>query len=357
LKKFYSYSLNIKLIVIAIWCLFWTSVHTIVLYLIYFNWQTALIDASISVIILSLLCAATLSIYQYYQPSKSNQLYRILIAIVVTWTYGYAIQLAIPLFLGETKNYSLFISHSLPIRYVFAFSILGFLSILSWLWNNLLEQKEQEQRKNDAEQLVITAELERLRQQLQPHFLFNSLNSISALAGSKPDDARKMIQQLSDFLRGTLKKDEQQMVSFKEELDHLHLYLEIEKVRFGHRLNINVDSNSEHQNAKIPPLLLQPLVENAIKFGLYGTIGSITINIHSELDADYFKVTIQNPYDNDTSHFKNGNGFGLSSISRRLFLLYARNDLIQTERNNNIFTVRLSVPQNQIIQNLSIKNK
>ncbi len=81
------------------------------------------------------------------------------------------------------------------------------------------------------------AELYKLRQQLQPHLLFNSLNSISALITIQPAQARKMIQQLSDFLRGTLKKEENQWISLEDELQHLQLYLDIEKVRFGHRLN------------------------------------------------------------------------------------------------------------------------
>jgi two-component system LytT family sensor kinase len=85
----------------------------------------------------------------------------------------------------------------------------------------------------------------KLRQQLQPHFLFNSLNSISALAGSQPEKARHMIQQLSDFLRGTLKRDEQQSVTLEEELHHLQLYLDIEKVRFGSRLQTDIQVEEE----------------------------------------------------------------------------------------------------------------
>ncbi|MGL1273916.1 histidine kinase, partial [Vibrio parahaemolyticus] len=85
----------------------------------------------------------------------------------------------------------------------------------------------------------------KLRQQLQPHFLFNSLNSISALIISQPEKARHMIQQLSDFLRGTLKKEEQQWNSLQEEMQYLQLYLDIEKVRFGHRLHTNIIMNEQ----------------------------------------------------------------------------------------------------------------
>src|SRR5690606_12610382 len=98
-----------------------------------------------------------------------------------------------------------------------------------------------------------------------------SLNSISALVHSRPEEARKMIQQLSDFLRGTLKKEENQWTSLADELDHVQLYLEIEKVRFGYRLHTEIVADDASGNCRIPHMLLQPVVENAIKFGLYDT--------------------------------------------------------------------------------------
>ncbi len=213
------------------------------------------------------------------------------------------------------------------------------------MWSNLQEQKEQEKRRTDAEQLVKDAELARLRQQLQPHFLFNSLNSISALAGSKPNEARKMIQQLSDFLRGTLKKDDQQTVPLNEELEHLKLYLEIEKVRFGHRLNVEINFDAENLSAHIPPLLMQPIVENAIKFGLYDTVDEITIRVTSFLKDGYLNLVVENPFDMDTQMASQGIGFGLSSVQRRLFLLYARNDLMIIEKRENQFIATLKIPQ------------
>ncbi len=113
--------------------------------------------------------------------------------------------------------------------------------MFSLMWYGQQEYKELANRKTETEQLSKEAELFKLRRQFQPHFLFNSLNSISALIGSDPEKARHMIYQLSDFLRGTLKKDEQQWIALEEEIQYLQLYLEIEKVRFGHRL---ADRNS-----------------------------------------------------------------------------------------------------------------
>src|SRR5690606_25682288 len=139
------------------------------------------------------------------------------------------------------------------------------------IWNSQKNQNEQEKRRTDAEKLARDAELYNLRQQIQPHFLFNSLNSIVALIGRQPERAKEMVFQLSDFLRGTLRKDDQQLIPLQEEMEHLQLYSEIEKVRFGHRLDIHIDVPEEALKASLPAMIVQPLLENAIKYGLYDT--------------------------------------------------------------------------------------
>jgi LytS/YehU family sensor histidine kinase len=154
-----------------------------------------------------------------------------------------------------------------------------------------------------------------------------------------------MIQQLSDFLRGTLKKEENSWTTLGEELQHLQLYLEIEKVRFGHRLNTEIVSDEASSNLQLPHMLLQPLVENAIKFGLYDTTAPVTIGIETKKVDNYLEVSVENPFDPETSSPKKGTGFGLSSVQRRLYLLFARNDLLTTTADNNIFTTVIKIPQ------------
>jgi LytS/YehU family sensor histidine kinase len=220
------------------------------------------------------------------------------------------------------------------------------MTILSVLWYSSEEEQQQLQRKTDAERLAKEAELFKLRQQLAPHFLFNSLNSISALIGSRPEQARKMIQQLSDFLRSNLKEEEQQSVLLAEELQYLELYLDIEKVRFGHRLTTEIHRDEDSLIMTLPPMLLQPIVENAIKFGLYDTTESVTISIDARAEGNNLAISVKNPFDPDTSRPKQGAGFGLTSIQRRLYLLFARGDLLQTRIDGNIFTAIVKIPQN-----------
>ena len=154
-----------------------------------------------------------------------------------------------------------------------------------------------------------------------------------------------MIQQLSDFLRGTLRKEDNQWTTLKEELEYLQLYLDIEKVRFGYRLQTKIECEDEALQMKLPSLLLQPVVENAIKFGLYDTTDGITISIEAKKEGTNLVVVVKNPFDPETSSPKKGTGFGLSSVQRRLYLLFARNDLLQTEIKEKIFITTIKIPQ------------
>jgi len=215
--------------------------------------------------------------------------------------------------------------------------------MISLLWYHTEELQESLHLKSETEAIAKDAELYSLRQQLQPHFLFNSLNSISALVGSDPELSRKMINQLSAFLRGTLNKEDNGRISLAEELEHLELYLDIEKVRFGHRLKTVLDVHDT--DSVLPPMILQPIVENAIKFGLYDTIGVVTIELIAQRIANDLVIAVRNPYDPETADPRKGTGFGLSSIRRRLFLLFSRNDLVTTSYDQLQFTTIVKIPQ------------
>lgn len=245
----------------------------------------------------------------------------------------------------DDHSYLLFLKASANIRFWMAFLLAGCMAMICLLWYSQKEQQQMEQRRLEAEKLQREAELFKLRQQLQPHFLFNSLNSISALTGTQPERARHMIHQLSEFLRGTLRKEEQHWNTLEEEIQYLQLYLDIEKVRFGHRLQTEVIYSNEAAVLKIPALLLQPVVENAIKFGLYDTIENVLITINATAESNYLKIAIQNPFDPETSQPLKGTGFGLSSITRRLFLLFARHDLLKTQKDDKQFLTTILIPQ------------
>lgn len=308
------------------------------------SWKNAIIDSIVNDALLISACLLVIMMLRYYLPQKEKYFHLVTWCVLITIIVILLTKVILKnVFVADTE-YILFFNRSLWIRTSFDFLLLGCFTLISVIWYNWQEQSEREQRKQDAEKLSKEAELFKLRQQLQPHFLFNSLNSINALIGSRPEEARKMVQQLSDFLRGTIKKEEHQWVTLKEELQYLELYLDIEKVRFGHRLSTKIEYDEAINEMKLPALLLQPVMENAIKFGLYDTVDEIEIMLKAAKVDNQLVLSVTNPFDPETSAPK-GTGFGLQSVQRRLYLLFARNDLVSTETKENIFTTVIKIPQ------------
>jgi LytS/YehU family sensor histidine kinase len=317
----------------------------IILYWYGFNLKTSITDSVISIAFLTAACLLMANNLKYYRPEKNRYLYMLIWCLILSGIWLFSSQWLLSFFLSSDAHYASFLYKSLPVRFFIGLLVIGLTALLSVLWYTQQDQKEIEQRKADAEKLARDAELYNLRQQLQPHFLFNSLNSITALIGSRPEEARKMIHKLSDFLRGTLKKEDQQPVTLAEELDHLQLYLDIEMVRFGHRLSTEIRSDEACKKMMIPPMILQPIVENAIKFGLYDTTGIVNILIKAECIENELHVSVRNPYDPETTRPKHGTGFGLSGVKRRLHLLFGRVDLLETTSDSHIFTSTVKIPQ------------
>ncbi len=329
----------------SIYWTIWSGLHGLVFHQLGFNWQVAAADSLVNNILLAAACYGVGTMLRWYTPDRRTGYKVILSLFALAFICAKLTNIALLSIFNQEITYASALHKSFLIRFGIALLVITWTAAVRWIFNAAQQQKEMEARKSDAENLVREAELTGLRQQLQPHFLFNSLNSISALAGSKPEEARKMIQQLSDFLRGTLKKDDNQMLTLEEELSHLQLYLDIEKVRFGHRLRTDVNTDEDSLHLLIPPLLLQPIVENSIKFGLYDTIGNVTIQINSKIENNNLLVTISNPFDAETSQPNQGTGFGLKSVQRRLYLLFFRHDLVKTEIHQNVYTTTVIIPQ------------
>jgi two-component system LytT family sensor kinase len=328
----------------AIWLL-WTGLHIWVATEMGINLRVALVDSLTSNLLLAFAAVLLINILKYYSPGKGRYINLVALTLAITFIW-YASSRAILLYLFESESGAdFFWGNDFAIRLAIAFLILGCVALVFVLIGTIEDRELQIHQKADAEKLAREAELFRLQQQLQPHFLFNSLNSISALVGTDPPLARKMIQQLSEFLRGTLKKDDQQLIPLREELYQLSLYLDIEKIRFGHRLQTEIKISEKAADSLIPPLLLQPIVENAIKFGLYDTTGDVLIQIDANRENNQLHITVSNPFDAETASPTRGTGFGLASVQRRLYLLFGRNDILQTRAHDNQFITTIIIPQ------------
>lgn len=221
--------------------------------------------------------------------------------------------------------------------------------LVSFAFNYHRRYREGEVKASRLEAQLAHAQLEALKMQLHPHFLFNTLHSISALVHKDPNAADKMIARLGDFLRLTLDSAGAQEVSLQQELEFLKSYLDIERIRFKDRLTVHMEIEQQVLNARLPNLILQPIVENAIRHG----ISPRTEPGHIEIEARRFNGTLQvQVTDNGPGLSSNGNtgrilkeGVGLSNTQARLQQLYGmqqRLDLANTTKGG--LTVTLEIP-------------
>ncbi len=187
------------------------------------------------------------------------------------------------------------------------------------------------------------AELKALRAQLNPHFLFNSLNSISALVGTDPEAARRMCQLLGDFLRTSLALGARPRVELGEELLLADRYLSVEQVRFGRRLAVQRDVEAGAERCLVPPLLLQPLVENAVKHGVASRVEGGTIRISARRRTGRLEVSVENPYDADAPP-RRGPGLGLENVRQRLETLDPDTAGLLVSREDGRFRALLYLP-------------
>jgi signal transduction histidine kinase len=220
-------------------------------------------------------------------------------------------------------------SPQLPL--VFGIGVLLYLLAvaLHYVLLSVESSKEAETREQEARTLAREAEIKALKAQINPHFLFNSLNSISALATVDGVRAREMCIKLSDFLRSTLKLGEKDSISWGEELSLAKAYLDVEQVRFGARLRIEIDADAGCENCVVPPLFLQPLVENAVKHGIAGLVDGGTIRLEARCEDGWLRVKIQNEFDPEAPAARQ-HGLGLKNVRNRLRALYDNQARIDT---------------------------
>ncbi|MGH9583454.1 MAG: sensor histidine kinase [Bryobacteraceae bacterium] len=194
-----------------------------------------------------------------------------------------------------------------------------------------------------SELLSREAELKALKAQVNPHFLFNSLNSISALTSIDPPKAREMCIRLSEFLRNSLRLGERLSIPFGEELTLAKTYLQVEQIRFGHRLRVLEDMDPGCAECQIPPLLVQPLIENAIKHGIATLAGGGEIAMKTRRFRDAVRVVIENPFDPEAPPAPQS-GFGLLSVRNRLQARFGAAARLDIEVEKDRYRVVLSLP-------------
>ena len=215
--------------------------------------------------------------------------------------------------------------------------------VVHYLWITFEASREAEKRVLETEVTAREAEVRALRAQLNPHFLFNSLNSINALVGSDPEGARRMCENLGSFLRRTLALGARDRVPLAEELELVDQYFGIERVRFGERLSVERYIETGAETCLVPPLLLQPLVENSIKHGIADRLEGGTIRLAAVVVDGRLRLSVENEVDEDAAA-RPGEGVGLQNVRRRLDALSTRETRLDTSRENGRFRVTLTLP-------------
>jgi two-component system, LytTR family, sensor histidine kinase AlgZ len=203
--------------------------------------------------------------------------------------------------------------------------------------------REAEARVLQAGILAREAELKALKAQVNPHFLFNSLNSISALTSSDSAKAREMCILLGDFLRRTLGLGEKSVISLDEEMSLIRAFLAVEKIRFGSRINMEENIDKEASDVQVPPLLLQPLVENAVAHGIANLVEGGRIRLDAHCRDGNVSIVVENTYDPDAPPRRKG-GVGLANVRQRLAARYGNLASFDVSKNADSFRVALKFP-------------
>ncbi len=200
-----------------------------------------------------------------------------------------------------------------------------------------------ERRALEAEVAARDAELQALKAQLNPHFLFNSLNSVASLTVTDPAGARDMCIQLGDYLRGTLKEGGSNLQPLEEELAQVRRFLRVESVRYGDRLRVEEQIEDECLAIAVPPLIMQPLVENALKHGIAELVEGGEIRIGARCGNGRLTVWVENPVDPENTS-RSGAGVGLANVRRRLENVFGDEARLRSGRSGEIYRAEVVIP-------------
>lgn len=305
-------------------------------------------DALISNMIFAFLGLLAWYPTRYIPFQKNTPIYSVLAHVVAgllalaTWLFV-SVGLLNILF-SQDIDYLEFLNHSLVWRGMLGgmiYLVLVLVYYLALSAEKLLERtRHEEQLKN----LVRETELSLLKSQINPHFLFNSLNSIASLTMSSPTEARDMIIRLSDFLRYSLKHRENEFVPLIEELGRMKDYLAIEKIRFGDKLKYEFKIDPICEQFPVPTMIFQPLFENAIRHSVYESTEPVNVRFECSPEAGVMKTVIINDYDPEIPS-RRGTGVGLQNVRQRIDLAYEGKGSVRWKGENGSFSVSILFPR------------
>ena len=309
-------------------------------------WGISLVDGIVFGILLGAFGMAIWFVVKYNSPDEKpfSQLIstHLAAAVILSLAWVYSSGFVVRLFLTDPVYLAYQESH-VTARIFIGFFFYTLMAAVFYLYILYLRNREKIDREKVLKQEVREAVLRALKSQINPHFLFNSLNSIAPLTLTNPEKAHEMVITLSDFMRYSLRKQHNELVALEEEINHTRLYLQIEKIRFGEKMVYTFDIEPECLKCQIPTLLLQPLFENTVKYGVYEASDQVKVSLTAKREGDHTVLSLTNNYDPEAAPSK-GEGIGLKNVRERLRLVYNSNELLQIEDHDGRFSVTIYLP-------------
>lgn len=258
------------------------------------------------------------------------------LSLAITWA---VILESLPPFAGVTDRFPRLV----VVLAVTAILLYTVIAAIHYVLISFEEASERERRQLELEMAAREAELRALRAQVDPHFLFNAMNAIASLTSSDPGGARQMCLDLADFLRSSLRLGARETIPLGDELALVERYLAIEKVRFGSRLRLARDTDDSVASCAVPPLILQPLVENAVNHGIADLVEGGEVRIVARWRGERVAISVENPFDAEGEQ-RRGEGVGLANVRARLLACYGKEALLDVRRSARTFRVELELP-------------
>jgi len=344
---------NYLLYYLAVWVLIF-AIHTFIVAFFYgIDVQTSLIDSAVFNGLFAII-GFNLWYVIRFNLRETPSVFDLIINHIIVAVVIIAIWLSLSYFsliyiFDDDEVYRQFLNDSLPWRAISGFFFYLFFILFYYMILYYEDLQDKLKIEGELQTLVKEAELNALKSQINPHFLFNSLNSISSLTITSPEIAQEMVIQLSDFLRYSLSHDKEEKTSLKQEFENIERYLSIEKVRFGKRLKFVWNVPDFCFGFQIPNMILQPLIENSIKHGVYHSTEEVLVELSCKKENGLVVIEISNDYDPDAVK-KAGQGIGLANIRKRLQLIYHRQDLLEIVADKMVFRALLKLPLNDDIE-------
>ncbi len=299
------------------------------------SWTQSALTASALALFYALVCLSPWYSGRYlpFQPAAIGKL---LLNHTAASVVAAALLLGIARLLGVPDAQRAFLFVSGVLLYLLAVA-------LHYVLFSFQNTREAETRMQEARVHAREAELRALKAQINPHFLFNSLNSISALSTVDGERAREMCLRLSEFLRSTLNLAEEEIIPVGQEIVLARTYLEVEQVRFGDRLQVRQSVAPGCAECTVPSLILQPLVENAVKHGIAGLVDGGEIHLDADCRDGMLRITVDNDFDPDSTS-PGRNGVGLTNVRERLKTIYQNQARVTAQTRDRRFSVTLEFP-------------